>query len=104
MDELPADLRLGREERGVDRRLGALVDGHRAPVNQKIVGPMCTIHGKENSKMMFMSSPVTSHVCVDDAGVHVVDDDVVAALVEALLLNPGCRLSSHVAKFHNCSY
>ena len=47
--------------------------------------------------------PVTSHVCVDDAGVHVVDDDVVAALVKALLLNPG-RLSSHVARFHNCTY
>ena len=34
---------------------------------------------------------MTSHVCVDDAGVHVVDDDVggIAVLVEALLLDPG---------------
>ena len=34
---------------------------------------------------------MTGHVCVDDAGVHVVDDDVggIAVLVEALLLDPG---------------
>ena len=36
--------------------------------------------------------PVTSHVGVDDAGVHVVDDDVGAVvLVEALLLDPGAN-------------